>query len=180
MLTISTSTASLGSYNIVLTATGDDPSVNNATLYANVLYNINVPKNQSNQTNASTTANASPNSSQANATAYTQTYYPTPPPTTSTYAPPANSTVLTSILFIIIILIATAYSLFKWKSTIPRLAIAGTALILLGTVAWLYGDYNGGLTAYIWGGVALIIIGAVVWLYSDAEHGAFQTKKTKR
>ncbi|MCL5011507.1 MAG: hypothetical protein M1594_01270 [Candidatus Marsarchaeota archaeon] len=173
-LTITAPTANTGSYLVILSATGDDPSVNNATFYVTVKYNINIAQNQSNQTNATAPAinNTSIVYSQPPAT---QQSYPTQP--APAYSPPQNNTGLISIFFIVIILIATAYFKIKYKSTPQRLITAGVALILIGIIAWLYGDYNGGLTFYIWSGVALIMLGTVIWLYGDVKHKAFKNKK---
>ncbi|MDE1846036.1 MAG: hypothetical protein KGH53_02035 [Candidatus Micrarchaeota archaeon] len=54
------------------------------------------------------------------------------------------------------------------KAPLTRLTIIGVALILIGTVAWLYGDYGAG-SGYILYGAIGVIVGWIIWLYADKE-----------
>lgn len=69
------------------------------------------------------------------------------------------------ILMAIIAIIAIAL-VVKMKATPTRLTIIGVGLILIGTVAWVLGDYAAG-PSYILYGALGIIIGWLVWLYAD-------------
>jgi hypothetical protein len=44
----------------------------------------------------------------------------------------------------------------------------GAIMMVAGTGAWLYGDYNGGGALYVWSGVALLAAGTVVWFCGDS------------
>jgi len=147
VITSQTTTTGSRIYTVILAATGDDPSQQNAVL------NVNV---------------ASPSSAGSSTVATTATQYPYP---TSGIGIGAVAGVL-----IAIIALATAYLMFVWKSMLTRLVFMGTAMILIGTVVWLYGDYAGGLFSYIYGGVAAILIGTSVWFYGDIKGGTFKQK----
>ena len=138
-LTTSASTSN-GIYSVVLDATGDDPSVSNATLTVIVGHVQNA----------------------------------TATPTTSVAAPPAKhnansigTNLILMVLGIGVVLVAMALSMIKKKAPSSRLILLGVALIAIGVIVWLYGDYSGGVFTYIWSGVALIVFGAAVWLVGD-------------
>lgn len=54
------------------------------------------------------------------------------------------------------------------KAMQTRLTIIGVALILIGTVAWLLGDYAAG-PSYIMYGAAAVVVGWLIWLYADLK-----------
>ncbi|MDE1850963.1 MAG: hypothetical protein KGH54_04200 [Candidatus Micrarchaeota archaeon] len=54
------------------------------------------------------------------------------------------------------------------KAMPTRLTIIGVALILIGTVAWLYGDYAAGPN-YIIAGAIAVVVGWLIWLYADVK-----------
>ncbi|MDE1855227.1 MAG: hypothetical protein KGH57_02835 [Candidatus Micrarchaeota archaeon] len=176
--------AQAGTYTIVLQATGDDPSTSNATFALTVL----APATTSAQT---TTTNATQNktSSAQQTTSLQQTTTIRQPTTTASqpttsanyynspgaYYGSGNATAqLASSALIILIILGALYGLFMWKSMLTRLVVIGTALILIGTVAWLYGDYLGGIQSYIWGGFAGILVGTAAWIYGDIGGGTFK------
>ncbi|HVA82633.1 MAG TPA: hypothetical protein VNF06_00520 [Candidatus Aquilonibacter sp.] len=68
-------------------------------------------------------------------------------------------------LMAIIAIIAIAL-LVKMTATPTRLTIIGVALILLGTVAWVLGDYAAGPNYILYGALG-VIVGWLVWLYAD-------------
>jgi hypothetical protein len=90
-----------------------------------------------------------------------------------TYGSPGYFAMISGLL-VLVILIVTIYLCFLFKSMLTRLVLIGTALILIGTVGWLYGDYAVGLIQYIWGGVIAIILGTVIWAYGDMRGGIFK------
>ena len=148
------SSAAAGSYSIALTATGDDPSSQDAVLMLNVLA---ASGNSATNATGGMPYNVSQQASQTTAApVYTQ------------QSGPDFSVYLIAMIAIIIggILAAT-----KRQAIDARLIIAGVVLILIGTVLWLYGDFSGGNFTYIWGGVALILVGTATWLYGDHKGG---------
>ncbi|MDE1825595.1 MAG: hypothetical protein KGH61_04410 [Candidatus Micrarchaeota archaeon] len=167
---------SAGKYSIVAMATGDDPSSGNATLTLNVAaaqttVQQTTTVQAANGANGTTTAQPKttiiPTPAQSvNGTAY---------PTVSYQPAPGSGLGLIAGALIIIILIVTGYLVAARKAMPVRLTLIGVALILIGIVAWLYGDYSGGNLAYIWGGVAAIVIGTLVWIYADAISGTFKS-----
>ncbi len=164
--------AQAGNYSIVLSATGDDPSSSNATFALSVL-------SATPTTTAQTTTTNATNSQTTTLKLTTTVRQPTTTANYSTggttYYGPGNSTAqLASSALIVIIILAALYGLFVWKSMLTRLVVMGTALILIGTVAWLYGDYAGGIQSYIWGGFAAILVGTGVWAYGDMKGGTFK------
>jgi hypothetical protein len=153
VLTVITSqTTSTGSnvYKIILAATGDDPSQVNAVLNVSV-GGAYVP----------TTTTAAPGQT---TTVSGGTYYPTS----------GSGMMIASTVLMLLIAAITIYLAITWKTMLARLAIIGTGLILIGTVAWIYGDYAGGLMAYVWGGVAAIAVGTLVWIYGDVKAETFK------
>ncbi|MDE1850771.1 MAG: hypothetical protein KGH54_03195 [Candidatus Micrarchaeota archaeon] len=54
------------------------------------------------------------------------------------------------------------------KAMPTRLTIIGVALILIGTVAWLYGDYAAGPNYIITGAIA-VAVGWLIWLFADVK-----------
>ncbi len=169
VLTLSaSSSAAAGQYNATLSATGDDPTANATTLQITVL----APGATSASTTvASTTStgNSTATTSRTTSQAPTSTasgssgYNYTSVPSTSGY----GGGVWPYAVAIIIILIAGIATAMKKKAPSSRLIVTGVVLILIGVVVWLYGDYNGGIMAYIWGGVAAILVGTAVWLLGD-------------
>lgn len=47
------------------------------------------------------------------------------------------------------------------------LIIVGVAMILIGTILWLYADYSGSTRPLMWSGASLVLIGMLVWIYGD-------------
>ncbi len=170
-LTISAaSNATLGPQKIVLQATGDDPSSQNATLMLNILKVLI-------NTTTTTTGSGSTTTPPTTSTPYTsggngQSGY-NAPPVAQGYG---LKTELEAA--IVVILLITAFLLFKMKSFVTRLGIIGIALILIGTFAWLYGDFAGGLFNYIYAGIVAEILGIIIWIAGDAKAGAFKSMKT--
>lgn len=162
-------------YAIILQATGDDPSVNNASFVLTVL-----------STAAPIVTTVKPNSSTINSTSNATTPATAAPtiaaPTTATpttvaaLAYPTHADAATYALYAIIIIaiIAALAGLFAWKSAKARLAIIGAVLIVIGIAVWLYGDYSGGVMQYIAAGLTAVIIGTLVWLYGDIKSGAYR------
>lgn len=139
------STSKKGLYNIVLSATGDDPSTNNTILqvYVNTrIYTV-------------TAKTAQPN-------ATTSILYGTSPAYQS-----FSANALFLAIGIAIILIVMTMAIIKKREPASRLIILGVAIIFVGILVWLYGDYSGGNFTYIWSGVILILIGIFVWLAGD-------------
>ncbi|MCL5117311.1 MAG: hypothetical protein M1124_00590 [Candidatus Marsarchaeota archaeon] len=154
---ISAPTTPPGQYILSFQATGDDPSVNNSTIILNVASSTHA-------TSASITSQSQiPNSSVSSSSV-------TPP----VYA--ANYSVINYILYalILITLIVNIYFVAIMKYFNAKLIFVSTALILLGSLVWLYGDFNGGFYSYVSAGFAAIIIGTLLWLYADYKGGAFK------
>ena len=55
----------------------------------------------------------------------------------------------------------------------------GIALVILGTIVWLYGDYGGG-PQYVWPGVVAILLGTLIWAYDDYRNNMFGARAGKR
>ncbi|MDE1873817.1 MAG: hypothetical protein KGI04_01715 [Candidatus Micrarchaeota archaeon] len=168
------STTPAGTYNVTLAATGDDPSTSNSNFVLTVLAPTTTAQTttvgSANQTTTAqqTTSVASTSIQPSSTIAYNST---------GAYYSNGNSTAqLASSVLIVLIILGALYGLFAWKSALTRLVVIGTALILIGTVAWLYGDYSGGIQSYIWGGVAAIAVGTLMWIYGDAKGGTFKQK----
>ena len=132
--------AANGTYDVVLAATGDDPSVNNATLTV-------IVGHASNATTLPTTSIAAGRGAH------------------SGYSIGTN--LILMIIGVVVVLAGMALAMLKKKAPSSRLILLGVALILIGVVVWLYGDYSGGVLTYIWSGVALIAVGIMVWLIGD-------------
>ena len=171
-------TAHAGSYSVVLTATGDDPSTSNATFALTVL----APPATTVQTTISNTTKSQTTTVQTTVIPLTTIATTTKNYTAVTgyYGAVSGSAAYASSALIVILVIAALYGIYVWKSRLARLVIMGAALILIGTVAWLYGDYAGGLQGYIWGGFAAVVIGTIVWVYGDAAGGTFGQREAGR
>ena len=139
-LTVHVGTTQVGTYQLVLAATGDDPSISNTTLTI-IVSNPGATTTISSGTTATTTIS------------YALSY--------------SFSNAYLLLAEVVIILIAMAIAMTVKKAPSSRLILLGVALILIGTLLWLYADYSGGNFTYIWTGVALIIVGTIVWLYGD-------------
>ncbi len=161
-LTVSlAASATNGEYSIILAATGDDPSASNATVsltVANPSTTVTTIASQSNGTvhGVFTTINVTSTIPAA-----------TLGSTSGVQAWSMNKIMLYALVIIIIIL--AALSMLLWKALPTRLTVIGVALLVIGTAAWLYGDYSGGNFKYIWGGVAAIVVGALLWIYADRK-----------
>ena len=158
-----------GVYQVVLQATGDAPSAHNTTL----TLTIAAP-------NSSTTTVIMP-SSLTNATTIASTVAPTTIATTVAPSPyriasPVNALTLELIAGILLSLLVAIALMFVFKGAhSARFVVWGVALIAIGTLIWLYGDYNGYLMAYIWSGVGLLVLGVIVWAAADAAAGAYKS-----
>ncbi len=172
------STATQGSHDLVLQATGDDPSTSNTTIVVNV---VKMLITTTNQTNATTTAVASSVATTSVPPATTTTAQNTGGGQnngyTTTASNQAGGLALELGAWILLILIIAAFCLMKMNGLSTKLDIIGIALILIGTGVWLYGDYSGGLMTYIWAGVAAILLGTLVWIIGNWKAGAFVMKK---
>ncbi len=139
-MSISTSSSTQpGSYAIVLSATGDDPSISNAT------YILSVLSPASSTTTAATTSvsgggqstTIQQTTSQPSTTVQQQTTIPYNYNTGGgiySGATSGSNTMLVPFVLAILIILGTLYGLRLWKSMLTRLIIFGTALILIGTV----------------------------------------------
>ena len=158
VLTIATAPATpSGKYVLSFQAIGDDPSVSNSTIILNV-----APAAPSTST-SSTAQPQIPNTSASSG-------YAIPP----VYA--VNYSVINYILYalILITLIVSIYFIAIMKYFNAKLIFVSTALIIIGSLVWLYGDFNGGFYSYVSAGFAAIIIGTLLWLYADYKGGAFK------
>ena len=159
-----------GSYSIVLQANGDDPSPG-----ATFLVNVAQTKPVVNST-AQAASNSTVKSTVAQTTAVPTSTVPySTVVAASTYN--GNGYGTTAVIAIIIILLVCGYLAIRMNNMSAKIIWVGVALILLGVVVWLYGDYNGGLMQYIWSGVVAIIAGTMIWLLGDQKGGAFKTHK---
>jgi hypothetical protein len=158
ILTITASaSAAPGPYTVTLAATGDDPSTSDANLA------LNVAGMGANSTTAPTTTVSGATTSIAQSTTIAVTSTVAYPPTGYSY----SGMNMLFFALIAVVIIGMIYMVATKKAPDTRLIIVGVALILLGIVVWLYGDYNGGIMSYIWGGVIAILVGTVIWLYGD-------------
>ncbi len=167
-LTINISpSAEKGTYQMILNATGDDPSTNNTVLVINI-----VAPGQS-------TTTIQPNSSSNVTTSIAATTIPAASTTIpyNVLSNPVGSmdALYTGIAGIIVALIIAGALMLPFKGTPTRLDIWGAALIVIGTIAWLAGDYTF-ISTLLWAGVALLALGIIVWLAGDVMAGSF--KKT--
>jgi hypothetical protein len=155
--------ASSGVHQVAFAATGDDPSTNNTVLRVEVLQaTTTTPQASTTMPQSSNQAsNGTSTIIQTSTVASTSTV-----PGTYKY-PPSNYDGTILLVLVAIIAIITAYLIMRSEMMSTKLIIIGIALILVGTAVWLYGDYSGGLYAYIWSGVAAILIGTVVWIIGD-------------
>jgi hypothetical protein len=169
-----------GSYSIILRTSGDDPS-------PNATFVVNVPQNGTargavQQTTALTTviqnssANSTATAPATTVSAVSSTAYTVNPGGTITYSN-SSSNAYGLMAAVVVILIVCSYLAIRMNYMSAKLIWTGVALILIGVVVWLYGDYNGGLMPYIWGGVAAIIVGTAIWLVGDQKGGAFKMRK---
>ncbi len=163
-LTILTSpSAAAGSYQIILTATGDDPSTANATIYVTLA-------SQSTTSTAGTGQSTAASTSVASTGGYGNGSSP--------YGGASGTQTAEFAVAIIVILIIAGYLMVKMSSMGGKLIVLGIALILLGIVVWLYADFVAyGNMAYLWGGVIAILLGTIIWTYADWKGGAFVMKK---
>ncbi|MDE1856371.1 MAG: hypothetical protein KGH49_04025 [Candidatus Micrarchaeota archaeon] len=129
------------------------------------------------QTTTVQTSNAttqSPNATTTAATTLATTVATTQPTTSISYTYGSGySSGLAYYVLIAIVAVVAIFGLVKLRALPTRLAIIGAALILIGTIAWLYGNY-GGPGSYILGGVYAIVIGLVVWIIGDVIGGTFK------
>jgi hypothetical protein len=188
-ISVSASTsAQPGTYQAIFAATGDDPSIANATL------NITINKIQPAVTTTVAAVNTSSSSTSTPGNTMQSTATSTvvaTPKTTTTQQSKSSSQQSGSVPYssgnsgspallyaaVIIILLIAAYLVYIMKTGSTRAIIVGVALILIGVVVWLYGDYNGGIMSYIWGGVAAILLGTIIWILGDNAAGAFSKPK---
>lgn len=154
-LTVSVaSTVAAGVYHITLNATGDDPSTSNAELGLVVT----LPGS------SSTTSVAGGQSTTVAVTTQPTTSTKVSAPTTPGFTLP-DAFLGLIVLVIILMVIAMAV-----KTMMPsRQIIFSVALIFIGVLIWLYGDYTGGALRYIWSGVALIVVGTLIWIWVDHQ-----------
>lgn len=123
------------------------------------------------QASNSTTLNSTANTV---ATTLATTVQTTTPTTSILYQQPSGySSGLVYYGLIVIIALVAIYGLVKMPAMPTRLAVLGAALILIGTVAWLYGNY-GGPGSYVLEGVAAIIVGLIIWIIGDVVGGTFK------
>ncbi len=153
-----------GSYQVIINATGDDPSVSNATLTLTV----------ASPNSTSTTAMPSNLTKTTSAPTVQTTIAPTTAPYKQQKGYAVSALVAELLAGIILPLIAAIVLTFVFKGAPTRLAIWGIALIIIGTVLWLYGDYSGFNLAYVWSGVAALVIGTIVWIAGDVKAGAYR------
>lgn len=165
------SSAALGNYTIVLQATGDDPSTNNATFQVTLL----APAASTITTTVANSSNVTKSIS-VMTTLLPTTVAPVTSISTGTqsYYTQTGASAYASYVVIILAIIAAIIGMFLWKSGTTRLAVIGTALIVIGITVWLYGDYSGGAAQYIAAGLIAIIVGALAWLYGDIKGGAYK------
>ena len=167
-LTISPSSSTApGTYSIVLQATGDDPS-SNQTLTLNV---ASIVTNVNSTTSAST---STPHSSTT--TPYSTTGYgsgTTPVYSTGSYSTNQLAFYAVAILSFLI----AAYFTMRMKSMGVRAVIWGMFLLIVGTAAWIYGDFSGGNFTYINAGVGASVLGLIIWIVGNAIGGAFHNMK---
>ena len=183
LMIITTSSVAPRSYGLVLRATGDDPSASDVILMVNVASPATTSVAPTTTAAATTTAVNATNATTTAPVTTQQTSVPTTVPATTTvapvYYPPSNNLALYSSALIAVIAIAAAGLMLVKKSAFARLVFAGAALILIGTVAWLYGDYAGGLMQYIWGGVAAIILGIIVLAAGRPQGRGVQVREAR-
>jgi len=87
---------------------------------------------------------------------------------TGTYANSAGSFGTYTYGLVGLIAVIAIVLLAMMKAMPTRLTIIGVALILIGTVAWLYGDYAAGPN-YIMLGAIAVVVGWLLWLYADVK-----------
>jgi len=181
-LTVSVSASSApGTYAVVLSATGDDPSTSNTTL---AVYVIPAATHAANSTQANSTAGSTATSTVINATSTVINSTGHQSNSTANYTAPqqyvqaSGTSGASGVLEIlaILIIIVSAYLVTMMKYMPGKLVLVGVALILIGTVTWLYGDFSGGQMGYIYAGVIAILAGTGVWLYGDYAYGMLKTK----
>jgi hypothetical protein len=155
-----------GTYQIILNATGDDPSTNVTILTLTVAAPGNTTTIQNViKTNATTTT----------ATTVPTTTAPLPPSNTLASGFYGLTEAQALLLFgIIASIVAAGILMFVFKGGPARLAVWGVVLIIIGTIIWLYGDFMYGNTTYIWTGVGVLLLGVLVWLVGDGMGGAFK------
>ncbi len=148
-ISVSSSTPN-GQYNIILNATGDDPSTTNAAF----ALAIAVPASSSTTT---VTGAASTTVAVTSSVAVS--------------APASYGMDLPDVFLglIILVIIITVISMAVKTATASRQILLCVALILVGTFLWLYGDYTGGALYYVWAGVILILIGTFAWIWVDHQ-----------
>ena len=85
---------------------------------------------------------------------------------------------LISATVVVLIAVITLYLTFKISFLSMKLIIGGIAMIFIGTVLLIYGDYNGGII-YVFLGAAFIIIGVILLILGDLRAGAFNERIAK-
>ena len=170
MAVTTSSSTPAGTYNVTLAAAGDDPSTSNADYMLTVLAPATTV-----QTTTVGSGNKTTTAQQTTSQATTSVQQTATVSGTGGYYGSGNAAEqLASSALIILIILGALYGLFVWKSTLTRLVVIGTALMLTGIIAWLYGDYAGGIQSYIWGGFAGILVGTAAWVYGDIRGGTFK------
>ncbi len=154
-----------GNYSITLNATMDDPTTNNTVLSLMVPAVVPNPIASGGTTGTTTPATTTAYNSGSGAGSGTSLSYAG-----------LNFSNITTWLLIGIVIVAISGIAAMLKKAKARLMVLGITLILIGILLWLYGDYSGGITSYIYGGVAAIVIGTLLWLYADVKWGMFAKK----
>lgn len=85
---------------------------------------------------------------------------------------------LVSATVVVLIAVITAYLTFRISFLSMKLIIAGIAMIFIGTVLLIYGDYDGGVI-YVFCGAIFIILGIILLLIGDWKAGAFNKRIAK-
>jgi hypothetical protein len=153
-----------GNYYIVLAATGDVPSVNNATISVDVTGQYVQP---STSAAASNTPQAQTTTPQQTTTAVSVSKGINPGGAVTNPVATGATSSLPLAVVIILILAGGLLTSMKIRTTYSKFVIVGVVLILLGTAVWLYGDYSGGNFTLAWLGVIAILLGIAVWLFGD-------------
>lgn len=169
------SSATPGTYYIVLDATGDDPSTNNTTLTVTVTGPATATTSASTTTVIGSNTTAATTKPTTSTSASTSVVYTT----TGTYYSPSGgspgslSATTMYLAGAVVALILGIIGILRAKSNEWKMAITGAMLIFIGIFVWLYGDFDGGLMQYIYGGMAAVFVGIIVWLYADLRWKMF-------
>jgi hypothetical protein len=158
--------AVLGTYYLFLNTTGDDPTTSNAALAITITNGTSSTSGAGTTTVSATTTATTTIAQKQTTTSIAQSGgYGSSSGSSGWSAQTANNMYL--VIGIIITLVAMAIAMFKMKQKNNRLILFSAALIAIGVIVWLYGDYSGGLLQYIWTGVLLIAVGTILWLFAD-------------